>query len=500
MRNGSFADSDESTPSQERNIVGKRWEVLKHKLGEGNYGKVYQGKDLQTGAPIAVKVTNMKNLSKDLQERLKGETEILTQVRHPNIVTLYDQLQNEKYQLLMLEFMQGKDMHKFMVRGQPMKPHLTRRLFGDLSNGLLELHKRKIIHRDLKPQNLLLSSTDPETAILKIADFGFARYLGPREDMAKTIAGSPLYMAPEVLEAAVGNAPKGYNSKADLYSAGVILYQMVQGEPPYSAMTPHELLQKLKANKRKPVVTSEPNLRELLDRLLQPDPSRRMGMEEFFVDPWVMQCLSSRPWRAAAQSAATAAIVAAVASCKLGDFGRKKETAIWSSIQEKLTGAELIVKVTNRMSPSMPNMMSLYMRALDLVGSAWGSLHGERQLLLSMLNEKDWVTARSQLNELFTACSAVLAECFDKITPPDEDAEIEPADDLLFTHAKDLCLRASVEEVINNKETAYALYALALEVMQHISSEVTSGTHSVQRLTASKCIDMISKRIRKTAL
>eukprot|EP00754_Rhynchopus_humris_P026612 Rhum_TRINITY_DN15030_c4_g2::Rhum_TRINITY_DN15030_c4_g2_i1::g.133326::m.133326 len=230
----------------EPKVVGKRWQVLKQKLGEGNYGKVYQGKDLQTGMTIAVKVTNMRSLSKELQVRLKAETEILAKVSHPNIVQLYDQLQNGKYQLLMLEHLRGRDLDRAMVRGKPMPVGVVRTLFGDLCSGLKEMHRLNIVHRDLKPHNLLLSHTELGLAVLKIADFGFARYLGSADDMAKTVAGSPLYIAPEVLAAALGNAAKGYSSNVDLFSCGVILYQMLQGEPPYTAMTQPELLQKMR--------------------------------------------------------------------------------------------------------------------------------------------------------------------------------------------------------------------------------------------------------------
>ncbi|KAJ9448246.1 CBL-interacting protein kinase 26 [Diplonema papillatum] len=164
--------SSENSSDPDRRIIAGRWEVLKQKLGEGNYGKVYLGRDLKNGVSIAIKVTNMQNLSKDLQERLKGETDILTQINHPNIVTLYDQLQNGRYQLLMLEYMQGRDMHRILVKGKPLSTDLVLKLFGDLTSGLSELHHRNIMHRDLKPQNLLLSSPEPENAVLKIADFG----------------------------------------------------------------------------------------------------------------------------------------------------------------------------------------------------------------------------------------------------------------------------------------------------------------------------------------
>ena len=99
--------------------------------------------------------------------------------------------------------------------------------------GLEEMRSKNVIHRDLKPQNLLLSHDGPD-AVLKIADFGFARSL--TQGMAETLCGSPLYMAPEILRY------QKYDAKADLWSVGTILYEMVTGRPPFGGNNPLQLL------------------------------------------------------------------------------------------------------------------------------------------------------------------------------------------------------------------------------------------------------------------
>merc|ERR550537_1244041 len=96
------------------------------------------------------------------------------------------------------------------------------------------LHRENVLHRDLKPQNILLSSSD-EDPVLKIADFGFARLLKP-EDMAATVCGSPLYMAPEIL------SHEPYDAKADLWSVGAILYELLLGRTPFTGANPMQLL------------------------------------------------------------------------------------------------------------------------------------------------------------------------------------------------------------------------------------------------------------------
>ena len=106
-----------------------------------------------------------------------------------------------------------------------------------LALGLAHMRTRNLIHRDLKPQNLLLSSMAP-TAILKIADFGFARYM-QQQDLAETLCGSPLYMAPEILRF------QKYDAKADLWSVGAILFEMLVGKPPFSGANHVQLLKNI---------------------------------------------------------------------------------------------------------------------------------------------------------------------------------------------------------------------------------------------------------------
>ena len=552
----------------EPKVVGRRWQVLKQKLGEGNYGKVYQGKDLQTGMTIAVKVTNMRSLSKELQVRLKAETEILAKVSHPNIVQLYDQLQNGKYQLLMLEHLRGRDLDRAMVRGKPMPVGVVRLLFGDLCSGLKEMHRLNIVHRDLKPHNLLLSHTELGLAVLKIADFGFARYLGSADDMAKTVAGSPLYMAPEVLEAALGSAAKGYSSNVDLFSCGVILYQMLQGEPPYTAMTQPELLQKMRLGKRKPIMLNQnalvsaasqdpkgyvypppdtttnwdalcgKSVRTLLDMLLLADPARRIDSLSFFDDPWVLSCEGARPARAARGAAAAAAVVTLALSVQLSSTADHKASQTWVVVKEQLGAAQLLSDVAIRLSggasPSsagggggsgglsaslaqssmlQPQQQdaaapaacgptrdavqaaSLFNRAAELCSAAWRSLLAERAGLLSLV-PAEWQGTREYCQSLFFSCTASVAEL---LADAAQDERVDSAEAILFTHAKELSLRATVEEIIHNDGAATGLYRYAQSLLRVVSSETTSQLSAAQRKVALRCAEMLSKRIKKTA-
>ncbi|KAG0565042.1 hypothetical protein KC19_8G158600 [Ceratodon purpureus] len=153
-----------------------------------------------------------------------------------------------------------------------------------LGAGLQVLRNNNLIHRDLKPQNLLLSTND-DHAVLKIADFGFARSLMP-QGMAETLCGSPLYMAPEILQS------KRYDAKADLWSVGAILFQLVTGRPPFSGNNHVQLLQNIikSTEVRFPdavMAQLHPDCIDMCRKLLRRDPVERLAFEEFFAHPFM---------------------------------------------------------------------------------------------------------------------------------------------------------------------------------------------------------------------
>lgn len=139
------------------------------------------------------------------------------------------------------------------------------------------------MQRDLKPQNLLLSDNTPH-AVLKIADFGFARHL-QQQELADTLCGSPLYMAPEILQS------HKYDAKADLWSVGTILYELVVSKPPFNGINHVELLRNIERREAKvPDQIAKglsPACTDLIYGLLKRMPVQRMSFEEFFAHPFL---------------------------------------------------------------------------------------------------------------------------------------------------------------------------------------------------------------------
>lgn len=307
--------------------------VFEKEIGKGSFAVVYRGyiKDDPTNAQYAIKAvpkTKLKN--KKILENLEIEIAILKKLKHRHIVNLIDCQRNRNDFLLIMEYCSLGDLtflikrrneliishpilHKIFEKLPPPNENynglnivFVLNYLQQLSSALKFLRSRNLIHRDIKPQNLLLSSPyidyhDVESfkklgyvgisnlPILKIADFGFARFL-PNTSLAETLCGSPLYMAPEIL-----NYQK-YNAKADLWSVGTVLYEMIYGKPPFKASNHLELLKKIKkANDNIPFPTYvdvSDDMKHLINRLLTYDPVYRIDFDEFFNNNLVHKDLS----------------------------------------------------------------------------------------------------------------------------------------------------------------------------------------------------------------
>ena len=257
--------------------VGERYELERGRiLGHGAFAIVFRGRDKQSGQLVAVKQINIKNTGGKLSVG-KKEIDILKKLKNPNIVQLHEVVEEKNFVFLVMEYCNGGDLGDYLQARTTLSEDSIRHFGNHIANGLQALCTLNIIHRDLKPQNLLLSF-DPrlrappiQEIMVKIADFGFARHLN-RDDMAATLCGSPLYMAPEVL---LGHR---YDSLADLWSVGTVLYQCLTGEPPYKASNPSALRKKYLKDDLVPVIPAyaSHSLRNLLLRLLKKNPKERI--------------------------------------------------------------------------------------------------------------------------------------------------------------------------------------------------------------------------------
>ena len=168
---------------------------LYNQIGQGSFATVYRGTHRASGRVVAVKAIQRTKLNRKLQENLEAEISILQSTQHPNVMRLHEVQGTERHVYLILEYCPGGDLMQ-VIRDKGAQPEAqTREYLEQLANGLQHLRQRNLIHRDLKPQNLLLSAPAPH-GVLKIGDFGFARFM-QQQDLAETLR-LPLYMAPEI--------------------------------------------------------------------------------------------------------------------------------------------------------------------------------------------------------------------------------------------------------------------------------------------------------------
>lgn len=252
--------------------------VDKKRIGKGSFSIVYKAHHKYTKRNYAIKEISVDSIKK-VKENIKREVKVMKNLNHDNIVKLHNVIIDKKYDniYLVFDYYPLGDLANFLNK-RPLKELYAQNYTKQLSSGLQYLYNNSIIHRDLKPQNILVT----ETYNIKITDFGFARYFDS-DIMIQTLCGSPIYMAPEIMK------NKQYNNKSDLWSVGIILYEMLTGQPPFKAPNILSLFKKIKSTKLqipKHVSLSEEG-KNLLFSLLQINPDIRIDWNDFFNHPWL---------------------------------------------------------------------------------------------------------------------------------------------------------------------------------------------------------------------
>lgn len=262
-------------------------------IGHGAFAVVFKGRHRKkSNFIVAIKTITKKNLSKS-QNLLAKEIKILkelTELHHENVVALLDCKECSRDVYLVMEYCNGGDLADYLGVKGTLSEDTIRVFLKQLAGAMKALHAKGVVHRDLKPQNILLSHNcgkvcpQPHQITLKIADFGFARFLQDGV-MAATLCGSPMYMAPEVIMSLQ------YDAKADLWSLGTIVFQCLTGNAPFQAHTPQALKSFYETNTTiGPCIPpgTSPELSDLLMGLLKRAARDRMPFNEFFSHPFLL--------------------------------------------------------------------------------------------------------------------------------------------------------------------------------------------------------------------
>ena len=263
--------SDDLTPSQPSNgdshrepltpgtTYAHRYQIIE-KLGEGGMGKVYKVFDTELEEVVCLKHINSKICSeKKTIDRFQNEIRLARRISHKNICRVYHFSVNHGDCYMIMEYVPGKDLKSMIRMTRELSMATTIRIAKQVCNGLGEAHRRGVIHRDLKPSNILI---DREGDV-RIMDFGIARSLDARGITASgMIIGTPQYMSPEQVEAA------GIDQRSDIYSLGVILYEMVTGKLPFEGDTSLSIALKHKSEVPDDPQKHNPQIPDCMSRLI----------------------------------------------------------------------------------------------------------------------------------------------------------------------------------------------------------------------------------------
>ena len=260
-------------------VIADRYLMLA-RLGEGGMGRVYLAEHVKMNRQCAIKVMN-PSLVNDTESsaRFAREASNAARILHPNVAAVFDYGEADKVVYLVMEFVDGEPLSAILAREGALEPRRAVDIARQVADGLAAAHELGIIHRDLKPDNIIVARSRSQREVPKVVDFGIAKAMSdmPQDALTRSglVIGTPEYMSPEQL---IGDP---VDARADVYSLGCILYQMLTGAPAFAADT-RELMIRRRLHETPPHIRDViPNLPKRLDtvivHMLARSPADRVG-------------------------------------------------------------------------------------------------------------------------------------------------------------------------------------------------------------------------------
>lgn len=247
-------------------------------LGEGAFSKVRLGVDTVTKAEVAVKIVNQSLIQnmKDM-ERVIREIHVLKNIKHPNIIRLYEAIDKGTHVYLVMEYAEGGELYEYIAKHGPLPTSEAKKVFHQILSGVDYCHRQLISHRDLKPENVLLD----KNLNAKVIDFGLSNDMQPGV-LLKTTCGSPCYAAPEMI-----NGKKYDGAAIDVWSCGVILYCICCGKLPFSEDSQAELFRKISGGVYSIPESVSADAADLIRQFLTVQPEKRITIAQAWQHPWL---------------------------------------------------------------------------------------------------------------------------------------------------------------------------------------------------------------------
>jgi len=272
-----------SSPSPGDDVKLADFEILDsasggRSLGKGSFGIVRRIRRKGTEDVYALKtMQKIEVINGQLIDQVEREIQVQKGLKHENVLRLYKHFEDDDTVYLLLEYCAKGELYQLLrtQRGRRFTESMSRHFFVQLVRGLKYLHSHNIVHRDLKPENLLITHDD----VLKIGDFGWC---AATNVLRTTFCGTMDYLAPEMIQGT------GHDHTLDIWSVGILLYEMMVGRPPFQSTNHTMLIQRILNIAINFPASLPPPVVDLVQRLLQQDPTRRMPLDQVLRHPWVV--------------------------------------------------------------------------------------------------------------------------------------------------------------------------------------------------------------------
>ncbi len=276
---GSYGDKREmsilaDTTADTRSRVG-RYDIVEE-LGKGSMGQVYKALDPKINRLLAIKTIRFsdefeEDLIQEIKERFFREAEIAGQLSHPSIVTVYDVGEDRDLTYMAMEFLEGVNLEKYVTKENLLPLRKALEVISEVADALDFAHKADVIHRDIKPANIMLL----EKGGIKVTDFGIAKAISSSRTKTGVILGTPNYMSPEQIMG------QKMDLRSDIFSLGVLLFQLLTGELPFQGENLSSLLYQITQVSHPSVRSYSPKIprvcEQILDKALAKDPKDRFS-------------------------------------------------------------------------------------------------------------------------------------------------------------------------------------------------------------------------------
>jgi len=249
-------------------------------LGTGKFGRVYLAREKKSKFIVGLKVLNKSQLQKaSIEHQLRREIEIQSNLRHPNIIRLYGYFYDATRIYLIIEYAARGELFTILRDSEKFDEKTAAEYIVQMCDAINYCHSKHIIHRDIKPENILVGLNGE----LKIADFGWSVHAP--SSRRKTLCGTLDYLPPEMIEG------QEHDNSVDIWSLGVLLYEFLVGSPPFETDSQRGTCRRIINVDIKFPSSVSPLARDLILRLLQKDPSKRMPLSDVRSHPWILQQL-----------------------------------------------------------------------------------------------------------------------------------------------------------------------------------------------------------------